>query len=249
MKKWNLLVVAFLAAMMIACSGKTGKKLVVAVDATFPPMEYVSSNKQIVGFDIDLIKGVAKEGGFEVEIKNTAWNSIFNGLAAGKYDAVISSITINEERKKNMDFSRPYLNAGQVIIVSSDTKGVSSIKDLTGKTIGAQIGTTGSLQIEKYTDELKLQEKTYDKLEMAIEDLTLGKIDAVMTDTPIAANYVLQNKNYKGKLKIIGSPLTQEYCGVAVKKGNQKVLDMINKGLTEVLKKNINKDLEDKWLR
>ena len=75
-------------------------KITVATDATWPPMEFVNEAKKIVGFDIDLMKAVAKAGGFAVEFKNTAWDGIFAGLANGEYDAVISSVTITDERKK-----------------------------------------------------------------------------------------------------------------------------------------------------
>src|SRR5208337_687608 len=94
-------------AVFSGCSKKfaTGDKVIIATDATWPPMEYVDEHKNIVGFDIDLLKAVAKEAGFEVEFVNTAWDGIFAGLAANKYDAVVSSVTITEERKNAMDFS------------------------------------------------------------------------------------------------------------------------------------------------
>ncbi|OHD21937.1 MAG: amino acid ABC transporter substrate-binding protein [Spirochaetes bacterium GWD1_27_9] len=222
------------------------KHLIIASDATWPPMEMVNENKEIVGFDIDLFTEIAKAGGFTIEIKNTAWDGIFAGLEAGNYDAVISSVTITEERKNSMDFSLPYINAGQVLIVNKDLNGITKLSDMTGKTLGAQIGTTGAAEITKLK-ELKL--KTYDELGLAIEDLVSGRIDGVVADTPIAANFVLQNDNYKNKLKITTEPFTEEYYGIAVKKGNTKVLEMINTGLQKVIESEINKELEKKWLR
>ena len=221
------------------------EKIVVATDATWPPMEYVNKEKKIVGFDIDLLTLAAKEGGFKVEFKNTAWDGIFAGLANGAYDAVISSVTITKERKKKMDFSIPYINAGQVLIVRDDTKGVTTLADLKGKSTGAQIGTTGAFEIKKVTG-VKL--KTYDELGLAIEDLVNKRIEGVVADTPIAANFALQNASYKGKLKIVGKPFTEELYGVAVKKGNKTVLNLINKGLKVVLDKKLDKQLKDKWL-
>lgn len=249
MKRLGLLLLLFVPLVMVSCGQKSGKKVVVATDASWSPMEFMSSNKQIVGFDIDLMKEVAKKGGFDIEFKNASWKSLFSGLNSGKYDAVISSVMILGDQKKTVDFSRPYINAGQVLIVRSDVNGVSTLKDLSGKTLGAESGKTGSFQIDKYAEELKLKKKTYDKISAAMDDLVSGGIDAVVVELPLAARFVLQTPKYKGKLKIVGSPLTQEYYGIAVKKGNTKLLDKINKGLTEVLKKDINKDLEDKWLR
>jgi polar amino acid transport system substrate-binding protein len=220
--------------------------IVIATDATWPPMEYVDENKEIIGFDIDLMKAAAELGGFTVEFKNTAWDGIFAGLPAGKYDAVMSSVTITEERKQTMDFSIPYINAGQVLIVRQEASGVTTLNDLKGKIVGAQIGTTGSFEIEKVEG---VTLKTYDELGLAIEDLVNRRIDGVVADTPIAADFALQNPNYKEKLKIVGEPFTDELYGVAVMKGNNKVLDAINAGLKKALEQKVDEKLKDKWLR
>ena len=99
------------------------KTYVVATDAAFPPMEFVDANKNIVGFDIDLMNAIAKAMGFEVEYKNTAWDGIFAGLESGDYDAIISAVTIRDDRKAKYDFSEPYINAGQAIVVMADDTG------------------------------------------------------------------------------------------------------------------------------
>jgi len=234
---------------VVSCAKKEAAKITIATDATWPPMEMVDTNKNIVGFDIDLMAAAAKAGGFAVEFKNTAWDGIFAGLENGKYDAVMSSVTINDERKKTMDFSIPYINAGQILVVKSDVEGVTKLDDLKGKTVGAQIGTTGAFEIDKVKAADKINEKTYDDIGLAFEDLVNGRINAVVCDNPTAANYALQNDKYKGKLKIVGERFTEEYYGVAVKKGNSKVLDVINAGLKKVLDAGQNKPIEDKWLK
>jgi len=239
-----LLLVAVLFG-FAACAKKTSK-IVIATDATWPPMEMVDESKNIVGFDIDLMTAAAKAGGFEVEFKNTAWDGIFAGLDGGKYDAVMSSVTITDERKQTMDFSVPYINAGQILVVKSEVSGVATLADLKGKTVAAQIGTTGAFEIDKYAD---VKKKEYDEIGLAFADLANGRVDAVVCDTPVAAQYALQNDEYKGTLKIVGEPFTDEYYGVAVKKGNKKVLDTINKGLKKVLDAGDNKAIEDQWLR
>lgn len=255
-RKVMLVVIgAFLIAGVLFAGGAKEKaakegakvKIVVATDATWPPMEYIDEKtKEIVGFDVDLMKEIAKAAGFDVEFKNTAWDGIFAGLAAGKYDAVMSSVTITEERKKEMDFSKPYINAGQVLIVRQETEGVKTLEDMKGRTVGAQIGTTGSFEVEKVEG---VELKTYDEIGLAFEDLINGRIDGVVADTPVAANFALQNPSYKGKLKIVGEPFTEEYYGIAVKKGNRELLDMINRGLDEVLNTPTYDALVTKWLR
>ena len=243
------LILALLVFSVTSCAKKEPAKITIATDATWPPMEMVDTNKNIVGFDIDLMNAAAKAGGFAVEFKNTAWDGIFAGLENGKYDAVMSSVTITDERKKTMDFSLPYINAGQILVVKNETQGVAKLDDLKGKTVGAQIGTTGAFEIDKVKAADKITEKTYDEIGLAFADLANGRIAAVVCDNPTAAQYALQNDTYKGKLKIVGDRFTEEYYGVAVKKGNTKVLDVINAGLKKVLDSGANKAIEGQWLK
>jgi polar amino acid transport system substrate-binding protein len=246
----SLILLAAASLLLVGCKKKEEAAeemhIVIATDATWPPMEMVAENKEIVGFDIDLMKAAAEAGGFTVEFKNTAWDGIFAGLGAGEYDAVMSSVTITEERKETMDFSVPYINAGQVLIVPKETSGVTTLADLKGKTAAAQIGTTGSFEIEKVEG---VELKTYDEIGLAFEDMANGRVHAVVADTPVAADFALMNPNYKDKFKIVGEPFTEEYYGVAVKKGNKEVLDAVNKGLKAVLDTKTYDEIEDEWLR
>jgi polar amino acid transport system substrate-binding protein len=242
------IVIAALAALgFAACAPKVSQKVTFGSDATFPPMEFVDSNKNIVGFDVDMINAVAKAAGFEVVVKNVGWDGIFAGLENGEYDGILSSVTITDERKLKYDFSTPYVNAGQVIIVAKTATGVAKPEDLAGKVVGVQISTTGDIAVAKIAG--VKQKKTYDEIGLAVEDLAIGRLDAVVVDSPIAANYVLQNEKYKAKLQIVGVPFTDEYYGITVKKGNQKTLDMINKGLAAIQKDGTLDKLKAKWLK
>lgn len=239
---------SFLVAPMISGNVYAAENvtITVATDATYPPMEMVDANKNIVGFDIDLLTAVAKEAGFKVTFKNTAWDGIFAGIATGKYDAIISSVTITEERQRAMDFSIPYINAGQILVVPKDMKNVVKLSDLKGQKVGAQLGTTGSFEVKKMEG---VELKAYDEIGLAFEDMAAGRISGVVCDTPIAANFALQRDEYKEKFQIVGEPFTDEYYGVVVKKGNKQLLDLINKGIKAVQDKGIDKQLENKWLR
>ena len=248
----TVLLIAIVAFGVISCSKKEKaandgvRVITVASDATWPPMEFVNENKEIVGFNVDLMKAAAEAGGFKVDIQNTAWDGIFAGLANGAYDVVCSSVTITDERKKSMDFSMPYVNAGQVLVVEKSNTEDKVLAEMKGKEVGAQIGTTGAIEIGN-TEGVTL--KTYDEIGLAIADLANGRIAGVVADGPIAADFVLQNDEYKDSLKIVGDPFTEEFYGVAVKKGNQEVLDLINGGLKKVLESNKIEELKDKWLR
>ena len=196
------------------------KKFIIASDASWPPMEFVDDSKNIVGFDIDLINAIAKDQKFEVEIKNTAWDGIFAGLEAGEYDAIISSVTITDDRKKIYDFSDPYFDANQAIVVRADDNAIKSEQDLAGKNVGAQIETTGAIDVGD-----KIQEATRSSTTprtWRCMDLVNNNLDAVVVDTPVAANYALQSEQFKGKLKIVGEIVTNEAYGLTVQKGDPK---------------------------
>ncbi|AEJ20716.1 basic amino acid ABC transporter substrate-binding protein [Gracilinema caldarium] len=220
-------------------------KLVIASDATWPPMEFVDENKNIVGFAPEMMKAIAEAAGFDVEIRNTAWDGIFAGLAAGNYDAICSSVTITEERKQTMDFSEPYVNAGQVLVVAKTLNGVSTLKDMIGKKVGAQIGTTGAIEIQKVSG---VELATYDEVGLAFEDLANGRIAGVVADNPIAADFALQNPKFKDKLKIVGEPFTDEWLGIAVRKGDTKTLALINEGLAKIKANGKLEAIAKKWL-
>ncbi len=221
------------------------KKLVVASDATWPPMEFVNESKEIVGFGPDMLKAISEATGVEIEIRNTAWDGIFAGLASGSYDAISSSVTITEERKKVMDFTEPYTNAGQVLVVPLSSSGVTVLADLKGKRVGAQIGTTGAIEIAKVPG---VTLASYDEVGLAFEDLALGRIDGVVADSPIAADFALQNPKFKDKLKIVGKPFTDEWLGLAVKKGDAETLKILNDGLARIKASGKLDEIANKWL-
>lgn len=241
MKKAALILIVLL----LLAPAAWARKLVIAQDATWPPMEFVDENKQIVGFATDYMKAAAQEAGYEVEFKNVAWDGIFSGLEAGKYDAICSSVTITDERKQAMDFSVPYFKVRQALVVPK-TSEAKTLEDMKGKTVGGQIGTTGYFAIKEVKG---ITPKSYDEIGLAMEDLFSGRIDGVVCDDPVAAQYALQKAEYAAKLKIAAVLETgDEYYGVAVKKGNKEVLDLINKGIEAVQAKGIDKELRTKWI-
>jgi polar amino acid transport system substrate-binding protein len=238
-------VVLFLLAALLIAPCAWAKTIVVAGDATWPPMEMVDDNKQMTGFGIEYVRAAAKEAGFEVEFKNVAWDGIFAGLEAGKYDAICSSVTITNERKATMDFSIPYLKVRQALVVPKDSA-AKSLADMKGKTVGAQISTTGHFAIKKVEG---VNAKSYDEIGLAMEDLFNGRIDGVVCDDPVASLYALQKADYAAKLKVAAVLETgDELYGVAVKKGNKEVLDLLNKGMEAVQAKGIDKELRKKWM-
>lgn len=234
-----------LLSLAVLCNSAWAEKTIVfATDATWPPMEFVNDQKQVVGYAIDFMTAAAKEAGFKPVFKNTAWDGIFAGLAAGKYDAIVSSVSITEDRKKAMDFSEPYFTVRQALIVNKKST-AKSLADLKGQKVGGQIGTTGYFAIKAAEG---VEAKSYDEIGLAMEDLNVGRIAAVVCDDPVAANYALIK--YKETLKIAAVIKTGdvENYGVPVKKGNKEALELINKGIAAVKAKGLDVELKKKWI-
>jgi polar amino acid transport system substrate-binding protein len=223
-------------------------KVLVATDATFPPMESVNENKQLVGFDIDVMKAIASAAGFQVVFINTEWGSIFTGLNAGKYDAVISSVTITETRKKILGFSEPYLNAGQVILVPINSEHINQLSDLAGLSVGTQVGTAGAELIQKDNVYL-INGKIYEDIRNAIIDLNEGRLSAIIIDYPVAAYYRLWDNTYKGKFKTVEKVIQNEFYGIVVRKDNEKLNTLINQGLEKIIASGDLKKIESNWLQ
>jgi ABC-type amino acid transport substrate-binding protein len=244
MKKVFLFLTAALllvGMLLTSCSGSTPTKVRVATDATWPPFESVNDQKQIVGFDIDLFNAIAEKEGLELEFVNVAFDPLLAGMAQGTYDAAISSITITDERKKGMLFSDPYYAAGQMVVVRKDNTTITGRDTLTGK-VGAQIGTTGAMEVEKASGATL---KTYDDIGLAFQDLMNGQINAVVGDNWLALGYVARNPN---ALKAVGGTFTSENYGIAVAMGKTDLLAKINSGLAKVKKEGLIDTLSRKWI-
>lgn len=248
MKRALLLSLVLLVALsaVAGCAAKPAEKQVVTVatDATWPPFESVNEQtKKLEGFDIDLMEAIAKEAGFEIQWVNVSWDPLLAGMATGQYDASIAVMTITDERKEKFNFSDPYYNAGQLVAVQVNNADINGPADLVGKTAGAQLGTTGAMEIEKIEGATL---KNFDDIGQAFMDLMNGQIDAVVADSPLVYGYVGQNAD---KIKVVGEPFTDELYGIAVKKGADDLLAKINKGLKAVMDRGLIEELNDKWVK
>jgi len=246
MRNRNLFIltaaIVVLSLALAGCSSNT-ETVRIATDATWPPFEYVDEDsKEIIGFDIDLINAVAAEQGIEIEIVPVEWDALLAGVSQCQYDAAISAITITAERAEVMGFSAPYINAGQIVTVAAGNADISGPDDLAGMVAGAQIGTTGAMEIEDYGGELK----TYDTVDLAYLDLLNGQIDAVVADYPTALSFVGQSD---GELVNVGEVFTDESYGIAVCNENTELLEQINAGLNAVMSEGLIAELEAEWLQ
>ncbi|QJC53407.1 transporter substrate-binding domain-containing protein [Paenibacillus albicereus] len=205
-------------------------KLVLGTSADYAPYEFhkkIDGKDQIVGFDIEIAKEIAKDLGAELEISDSDFDGLLLALNGGKVDLVISGMTPTEERKQNVDFSKIYYKAEQGVIVKKGEEGsYGSLDDLKGKKIGVQ---KGSIQegIAKEVEGAKLTSLA--KIPELILELTSGRVDALIVEKPVADQYVkTQDSIALANVKIEQS---EEEAGsaIAIKKGNQKLLDAVNK--------------------
>jgi len=239
------LMLALVAIALLSGQALAAEKYVVASDCTWPPMEMLNADKQPEGFDVDFIKAVAKAGGFEVEVRNIAWDGIFGGVATGQYDIVASATTITDERKKQFDFSDPYYEVAQAVVLPAG-KTIKTLADLKGKKVGGQIGTTGVFVIRKAGVSVDLKE--YDDVGLAIQDMLGGRLDAVICDDPVALYYVNKKADTAGKLNISFKTAEKEYYGFTVRKGRKDLVEKLNKGIKEVKASGVEAQLLQKWM-
>lgn len=232
MKKLSkvLLVLVGAATLLAGCGSKKSDAVVFGTNAEFPPFEFVSSSgiiDQYDGIDLAIAKKIGEDIGKEIKIENMEFDSLLIALENGQLDAVISGMTITEERAKSVDFSHPYYEATQVMIVKEDSD-IAKATDMEGKNI---------VVIQGYTGELCVQDLGYDyeafkKGTEAILELTNGKCDVVVLDSATAEKYVKDNPGLK-IIKDTESFETEEY-GIAVKKGNTELLNQINESIDKM---------------
>jgi polar amino acid transport system substrate-binding protein len=209
------------------------KAYVVGTDAAYAPFESQNEKGEIVGLSMDILNAIAAKAGIQVKYVNTPWEGIFNSLQQGDRDALISSITITDERKQTMDFSAPYFDAQQLIAVKQDSK-VAKFDDLKKLKVGVQTGTTGDEVVTKLLGKNSTAIKRFESTPLALKELASGGVDAVVADNGVVIHYVANNADWKFQTISDNSSFVPEQYGIAVKKGNTELLAKINKGLAEI---------------
>jgi len=213
-------------------SAETKTKYVAGTEATFAPFEYMDDKGNIVGIDKDIIDAIAQETGIEIEMKNVGWDPVFEGVKGGTLDIGVSGITITEKRKEEYDFTNPYYEATQLIVVKGDSK-VESLADLEGKKVSVQINTTGHEAAKKAFGETTPNISAFENLPTAIMEMLNGGTDAAIGDNAVVLEYIKNNPDQDIKV-IEDAAFEKEYYGFMVKKGNKEVLDILNEGLQKI---------------
>ena len=220
-------------------------KLVIGLDDQFPPMGFRDENNEIVGFDIDLAKAAGEKMGMEVEFQPIDWDSKELELNSGKIDLIWNGFSISDERLETMEFTKPYLDNKMIIIVN-DGSDIKTKADLAGKNVGVQDGSSAVDAVE--ADEIHTQfasMPTYDTNILALADLEVGRVDAVVADQVVARYYLAQNPDKK--FVVLSDDFGSEVYGIAAKKGNTELIDKLQTALDELYDEGTSAEISEKW--
>ncbi|MGL4798726.1 MAG: basic amino acid ABC transporter substrate-binding protein [Cellulosilyticaceae bacterium] len=201
-------------------------KIVMGTNAAFPPFEEVEGDK-IVGFDVEIAELIAAKLGVELEIMDMEFGQLLGATSTGKIDFVAAAMTVKPDRAAQVDFSNSYFKSKQVLIVQEGETSIATADDLAGKKVGVQLGTTGDL----YASDLEgVEVIPYDKAAMAVADLGNGKVDAVLVDEE-PAKLIVGNQS---GVKLLDATFVDEEYALAVKKGNEELVEVINEVIKEI---------------
>jgi glutamine transport system substrate-binding protein len=219
------------------------KTLRVVTDAAYAPMEYQDKG-EVVGFDIDFVKAVAEEAGYELEIEHVGWDPIFVEIESKRADLAVSSITINDDRKQSYDFSVPYFQSTNKILVPEGSD-IKSAEDLKGKKVAVQNGTTGQMAMDALLGKNHEDIKKFEDNNLAIMEMESGGADAVVADNMIVEEYAKNNPD-KNLTVVEDGTFESEFYGVLFPKDSELV-DEINKAINTILDNGTYSEIYQKW--
>ncbi len=204
--------------------------LTVGTNAEFPPFEYVDDNGEPDGFDIALIKAIGEKLGVTVEVENMEFEALVSAIGS-KIDLAIAGMTVTDERQASVDFSNPYYDALQYVIVPEGSE-IASFDDLAGKTIGVQLGTTGDFIASDDVEGANVSQ--YNKGVDAVNDLLNGRVDCVIIDKNPAQVFEAQ---FSGQIKALDGAqfgFEVENYAIALPKGDAALAEQVNEALEEI---------------
>ncbi|WP_164667779.1 transporter substrate-binding domain-containing protein [Virgibacillus doumboii] len=248
-KKIKLIFIAIISIGLLAACGSSnsgsgsgeGETYSVATDANFQPFEWKNPDTgEMEGFDIDLMRAIAEEQGFNVEFETMAFDGLLASMRTGKNDIGIAGISITEERDEFIDFSEKYYDSGLILAVPVDSD-IESIEDVDGIKVGSRQGSTSNEYLKANTD---AEVQAYPQIVTAYEDLKKGRLDAVLYDLPNVKYYIKENA--QDELKTVGKVLEGQPYGIAMPEGSDLV-DSVNEGLAAVKENGTYAEIYNKW--
>jgi polar amino acid transport system substrate-binding protein len=244
-----VLLVAIAAVLGSGCSSRREETLdrarregvlQVGTDATYPPFETIDpQGKEVIGFDADLMRAIGERLGVRVEFVVVPFDGILAALRSGKYGAVISALTITEDRAREVLFSRPYHAAGQSICVPAGSP-IRGAADLTGRRLGVQLGTTGEREARRVPGADVI---SFDAIGAAFIDMMNGRCDAVIADTPTAALFARDHPDFR----MVGEPINRESYGIAFRPGDAALKSAVDATLESLEGDGTLRTLRRRW--
>lgn len=236
-KKPALLVVGLMLVASVMMSGcvEEDNTIIIGTSADFPPFEYIDDDGTIIGFDVEMATMILEDAGYTVEVQDIAFDSLIASLGSGKIDVIAAAMTITAAREEQIDFSDPYYEADQSVLVRVGSNlSLNSSLDLQNYTVAAQTGTTGAGWIEEnLVNNGTMDEdsfKRYETYTLAVLDLVNENIDAIVLDKPVAEAFVTDQN-----VEITMTIITGENYGLGVKEGNSELLTVLNDGLEDLI--------------
>lgn len=208
----------------------------------YPPFNFITEENEVEGFDVDVAKEIASRIGKELEYKTTAWDGIIEGLRAGRYDGILGSMAITEQREEVVDFSDPYYYSGPQLIVRKNSD-IEGPEDLTADSvIGLVTGTT----FEQDAEKLGVQVKLYEDDNQTLIELLNGRVDGVLTDRIVGLN-AISKLNNGDELTLVGSTLRTETMGIAFRDDDDELREQVNQILSEMREDGTLRSISEKW--
>ena len=222
----------------------TKDKYIIASDSSFAPFVFQDDSNQYTGIDMELIKAIAKDQGFTVEVTNPGFDAAINSVQTGQADGIIAGMSVTDARKKTFDYSDPYYTANSILAVK-DSSNIKSYEELKGKTVGVKTGTASQTFLEENKSKYGYSIKTFSDAASMYDSLNTGSVAAVMDDEPVVKYAIKQGK--KLKTPIEGTPSGK--VAFAVKKGsNPELIEMFNNGLANLKECCMYQEILDKYL-
>ncbi|MBC9249040.1 amino acid ABC transporter substrate-binding protein [Pseudomonas alcaligenes] len=218
----------------------------VGMDPTYMPFEMTNKRGEIIGFEVDLLKAMAKAMGVKLELVSTSYDGIIPALLTDKFDMIGSGMTLTQERNLRVNFTSPFIVVGQTLLIRKELQGeIKSYKDLNASKyrITSKIGTTGEMVAKKLI--AQAQYHGFDNEQEAVMDVVNGKADAFIYDAPY--NVVAVNKAGAGKLVFLPEPFTYEPLAFGLKKGDYDSINWINNWLLQIQKDGTYDRIHAKW--
>lgn len=220
-------------------------KLTVGFCATWPPFEYRNDKGELIGFDVDMGREIAKDLNMEAKFMDADWQGLVPSLQQGDYDILISCIDAREGRQNTTDFSDVYYQLKSTVVVQKTNTDINSVEDLAGKVVGVQLGTSDEQSAEKLNTTHKFKElKKYKLPPDEFLDLRQGKIDAVI----VGNTYAVYTIKSEGGFKMVGEPMDGCDIVMITRKDNPQLLQAVNKSLARMKQDGTYDNLVKKWL-